>query len=165
MAEGDSLGERLVSGAPVVMTHEAASGTSRRTLRAAWRGFLVFPSLHGYQLGWLPKDAVAGIMLLAIALPGLLATARLAGMPPESGLLAFAAGAVGFAAFGAHRFASVAADPTIAPIFAGTLAALAGADPARYSALAALLALLIGVFLRSWAPRGRAGSPIVSRFP
>lgn len=86
-------------------------------------------------------------MLLAIALPGQLATARLAGMPPESGLLAFVAGAVGFAAFGMHRFASVAADSTIAPIFAGTLAALAGADPARYAALAAVFALLVGLIL------------------
>ncbi|HUC18737.1 MAG TPA: SulP family inorganic anion transporter [Acetobacteraceae bacterium] len=108
---------------------------------------ILFRSLRGYRLGFLPHDAVAGVMLLAIALPGQLATARLAGMPPESGLLAFVAGSIGFAAFGWHRFASVAADSTIAPIFAGTLVVLAGADPARAAALAALLALLVGVIL------------------
>ena len=110
-------------------------------------GARLFRSLRGYRAGFLPRDVVAGMMLLAIALPGQLATARLAGLPPESGLLAFVAGAIGFAAFGAHRFASVAADSTIAPIFAGALATLAGADPARYGALAALLALLVGVIL------------------
>jgi MFS superfamily sulfate permease-like transporter len=60
-------------------------------------------------------------MLAAIAIPGQLATARLAGMPPETGLYAFAAGSLAFAAFGVNRFMSVAADSTIAPIFAGGL--------------------------------------------
>ena len=45
-----------------------------------------FASLRGYQIGWLPRDLVAGLMLAAIAIPGQLATARLAGMPPETGL-------------------------------------------------------------------------------
>jgi hypothetical protein len=53
-----------------------------------------FASLHGYRIGWLPRDIIAGIMLAAIAIPGQLATARLAGMPPETGLYAFAAGSV-----------------------------------------------------------------------
>ena len=78
-----------------------------------------FSSLQGYRIGWLPRDLVAGLMLAAIAIPGQLATARLAGMPPETGLYAFAAGSLAFAAFGANRFMSVAADSTIAPIFAG----------------------------------------------
>ena len=69
-----------------------------------------FASLHGYRIGWLPRDIIAGIMLAAIAIPGQFATARLAGMPPETGLYAFAAGSVFFAAFGANRFMSVAAD-------------------------------------------------------
>jgi transposase len=67
-------------------------------------------------------DTVAGLMLAAISIPGQLATARLARMPPETELYAFAAGSLAFAAFGANRFMSVAADCTIAPIFAGGLA-------------------------------------------
>jgi MFS superfamily sulfate permease-like transporter len=67
---------------------------------------------------------IAGVMLAAIAIPGQLATARLAGMPPETGLHAFAAGSLVFAAFGANRFMSVAADSTIAPIFAGGVASI-----------------------------------------
>lgn len=106
-----------------------------------------FASLRGYRIAWLPSDLVAGLMLLAIALPGQLATARLAGMPPETGIYAFVAGSLAFAAFGANRFMSVAADSTIAPIFAGGLAAIVGARSASYPELATLLALLVGVVL------------------
>ena len=104
-------------------------------------------SLHGYRIGWLPRDLIAGLMLAAIAIPGQLATARLAGMPPETGLYAFAAGSLAFAAFGANRFMSVAADSTIAPIFAGALASLAAAGTPHYAELVTLLALMVGAIL------------------
>ena len=110
---------------------------------AAW----FFASLRGYRIGWLPRDIVAGVMLAAIAIPGQLATARLAGMPPETGLYAFAAGSLVFAAFGANRFMSVAADSTIAPIFAGGLAAMAAVGTPHYSELVTLLALMVGAIL------------------
>jgi MFS superfamily sulfate permease-like transporter len=80
----------------------------------------------------LPRDLVAGLMLSAIAIPGQLATARLAGMPPQTGLYAFAARSLAFAVFGANRFMSVAADSTIAPIFAGGLAAMVLSEVAPY---------------------------------
>jgi sulfate permease, SulP family len=104
-------------------------------------------SLRGYRIGWLPRDFVAGLMLAAIAIPGQLATARLAGMPPETGLYAFAAGSLAFAAFGANRFMSVAADSTIAPIFAGGLASLAAVGSPHYADLVTLLALMVGAIL------------------
>jgi sulfate permease, SulP family len=107
----------------------------------------LFASLRGYRLGWLPRDLVAGLMLAAIAIPGQLATARLAGMPPETGLYAFAAGSLAFAAIGANRFMSVAADSTIAPIFAGGLASLAAHGTPHYAELVTLLALMTGAIL------------------
>jgi MFS superfamily sulfate permease-like transporter len=107
----------------------------------------VFASLHGYRIGWLPGDLIAGLMLAAIAIPGQLATARLAGMPPETGLYAFAAGSLAFAAFGANRFISVAADSTIAPIFAGGIASLAATGTAHYAELVTLVALMVGAIL------------------
>jgi sulfate permease, SulP family len=107
----------------------------------------LFASLRGYRIKWLPRDLVAGLMLAAIAIPGQLATARLAGMPPETGLYAFAAGALAFAALGANRFMSVAADSTIAPIFAGALSSIAAVGTAHYAELATLLAILVGITL------------------
>ena len=106
-----------------------------------------FASLRGYRMAWLTSDLVAGLMLAAIAIPGQLATARLAGMPPETGLYAFAAGSLAFAVFGANRFMSVQADSTIAPIFAGALASMAVVGPLPYGELATLLALMVGVVL------------------
>lgn len=95
----------------------------------------------------LPHDTMAGLLLAAIAIPEQLATARLAGMPPQAGLFTFAAGAVGFAVFGTNRFLSAGADSTIAPIFAGSLALLAVTGTAHYAALAALFSIMVGVVL------------------
>ena len=111
------------------------------------RGGWLFASLRHYDLSWLPGDAIAGLTLAAIAIPEQLATARLVGMPPMTGLLAFAAGSLAFAAFGANRFMSVGADSTIAPIMAGGLAMVAVAGTAHYSGMAAVLALLVGLVL------------------
>jgi SulP family sulfate permease len=95
----------------------------------------------------LPQNALAGLLLAAIAVPEQLATARLAGLPPETGLFAFIAGTIGFAVFGTNRFLSVGADSSIAPIFAGGLAVFAVAGSPQYAALAVLLAAMVGLVL------------------
>ena len=112
----------------------------------------LFASLRGFNASWLPGDAVAAMTLAAIAIPEQLATARLVGMPPMSGLFAFAAGSLAFAAFGANRFMSVGADSTIAPIMAATLAGVAATGTAHYAGMVAVLALLIGVVLLLASP-------------
>jgi MFS superfamily sulfate permease-like transporter len=86
-------------------------------------------------------------MLAAIALPEQLATAKLAGFPPEAGLYAFAAGTIAFAALGTNRFASIGADSTTAPIFAASLGVLAAAGGAAYQGLAGILAIVVGTIL------------------
>ena len=68
-------------------------------------------------------------------------------MPPEAGLYTFAAGAVGFAIFGTNRFLSAGADSTIAPIFAGSLAAMGVAGTAQYPGMVALLSVMVGAVL------------------
>ncbi|MDA8251712.1 MAG: SulP family inorganic anion transporter [Rhodospirillales bacterium] len=108
-----------------------------RDVRRLWRGLLAWP-LH---------DLLAGLLLAATAVPSQLATARLAGLAPESGLIAFVAASVGFAVFGASRYLAAGADSTIAPIFAGSLAALAVTGSAEYAHLAMLLALMVGAIL------------------
>jgi sulfate permease, SulP family len=92
-------------------------------------------------------DLVAGLTLAAIAIPEQMATARLAGLPPHIGFIAFIAGSLAFSAFGSSRFVSVGADSTIAPIFAGALALIATTGTPHYAALASLLALLVGAGL------------------
>ncbi|MBI1219530.1 MAG: STAS domain-containing protein [Rhodobacteraceae bacterium] len=108
---------------------------------------LLFPTLRGLTPAMLPGEVVAALMLLAIAVPEQLATARLMGLPPITGLIAFVAGTVAFAAFGLSRSLSVGADSTIAPIMAAALALLAAPGSPHYAALAGMLATLTGVLL------------------
>ncbi len=108
---------------------------------------LLFPTLRGLGRAALPGELLAALMLLAIAVPEQLATARLMGLAPVTGLVAFAAGSFAFAAFGLTRALSVGADSTIAPIMAATLATLAAPGRADYAALAGMLATLVGLLL------------------
>ncbi|HEV2364436.1 MAG TPA: SulP family inorganic anion transporter [Caulobacteraceae bacterium] len=116
-------------------------------MSAAPAGARILKSLSGYQAGWIAPDLFAGLALAAVAVPEQMATANLAGAAPEAGLVAFVAGAFGFAVFGASRFLSVGADSTIAPVFGGALASFAAAGSAHYLALAAMLALMVGALV------------------
>ena len=107
----------------------------------------VLSSLRGYRRDWLGADALAALALLAIAVPEQLATARLAGLPPATGLYAFVAGTVMFALLGSNRQMSVGADSTIAPLFAVGIAHLALTGSPRYVALVGLLAVVVGVLV------------------
>lgn len=122
----------------------ARTGRPTRRLQGS---AVFFASLRGWRWSWLPHDVAAGLLLTAIAVPEQVATARLAGMPAETGLLAFVAATVGFILLGRSRLLSIGADSTIAPIFAGGLAALAAVGSAQYQALVPILALMVGAIL------------------
>ena len=107
----------------------------------------LFRTLQGATLAGLGPDLAAGLTLAAIAIPEQMATARLGGMAPTVGLVAFVAATLGFVVFGASRRLSAGADSTITPIFAGSLAALATVGSPHYAVLAAALALLVGVIV------------------
>jgi sulfate permease, SulP family len=117
------------------------------TFGAPGRSWPILRSFAGWRPGDLGADVVAGLTLAAIAIPSQMATARLANLTPQIGLLALVAAAIGFALFGDSRRLSVGADSTIAPIFAGALAALAAAGPEHYAASAAVLSLAVGLIL------------------
>jgi SulP family sulfate permease len=108
---------------------------------------LVFPTLRGYRSSWLGPDVLAGLTLVAIAVPEQMATARLANMPAVAGLYAFVAGSLIFAVLGHHRQMSVGADSTIAPIIAVGVAAVAAIGTPRYIHLVSFLALMVGALV------------------
>lgn len=103
------------------------------------------PGLKGASVA-LTGDISAGLTLAAIALPGAMAAAQLAGVSPALGLLAFVIGAVGFALFGAHRTLSVGPDSTIAPMLAAGVAGMAASGSDEGMAII-LLSLMVGVLL------------------
>jgi SulP family sulfate permease len=116
-------------------------------LTQAAKPWIVLRSLQGYRPRFLSHDLVAGLTLAAIAIPEQLATARLGHFSSQIGFSAFLAGSLAFAIFGNNRFLSSGADSTITPIFAGSLALLAVAGSPDYAALAAVLALMVGLVL------------------
>src|ERR1700722_11967120 len=119
---------------------------------SAW---FVPPTLRGYHTSWLGADALAGLSLVAVALPSQMATARLAGVPAAAGLYAFVAGSVLYALFGTNRRLSVGADSTIAPVLAVGVASIAVVGTSRYLTTMAFAALLVGGLL----PRAVGGPP------
>jgi high affinity sulfate transporter 1 len=104
-------------------------------------------SLRGYRRAWLGADALASLALLVIAVPEQLATSRLAGMPPVTGLYAFVTGTLMFGLLGSNPQMSVGADSTIAPLFAVGVAHLASTGSPHYIALVGLLAVVVGVIV------------------
>jgi sulfate permease, SulP family len=108
---------------------------------------LFFPSLRGYQRSWLGPDVLAGLTLVAIAVPEQMATARLAAMPAVTGLYVFLAGSLLFAVFGRSHHLSIGADSTIAPVFLVGVAAIAAVGTPRYQHLVSFLALMVGALV------------------
>ncbi len=105
------------------------------------------PTLRGYRAAWLGADALAGLTLVAVAVPGQMATARLAGLPVMAGLYAFVAASLVYALLGPNRHLSVGADSTIAPLLATGVASVAAAGTSGYGTVMAFTALLVGGLL------------------
>jgi high affinity sulfate transporter 1 len=105
------------------------------------------PSLKGYRREWFAPDLIAAVTLLVIAVPEQLATSRLAGMPPVTGLYAFIAGSIVFALLGASPQLSVGADSTIAPLFAAGIGVFAASGGEHYVDLVGILAVMAGAIV------------------
>src|ERR1700678_3065461 len=101
------------------------------------------PTLRGYHVAWLGADVLAGLTLVAVALPSQMATARLADLPAVVGLYAFVAGSLLYALLGTNRHLSVGADSTIAPVLAAGVASVAAVGSAGYGSAVAFTALLV----------------------
>jgi high affinity sulfate transporter 1 len=101
--------------------------------------------LRGYRRDWLRPDALAGVTVAAYLVPQVMAYAAVAGLTPVTGLWVIVGSLLVYTVFGSSRQLSVGPESTTALMTAVTIAPLAAGDPARYAALAALLALLVGV--------------------
>ena len=100
---------------------------------------------RGYERSWLRGDVVAGVTVAAYMVPQVMAYATVAGLPPVVGLWAALAPLVVYAVLGSSRQLSVGPESTTALMTATALAPLAAGDPARFAALAAAAALVVGV--------------------
>ncbi|RIV39731.1 SulP family inorganic anion transporter [Micromonospora radicis] len=100
--------------------------------------------LRHYDRITLRHDLIAGLTVAVMLVPQSMAYAALAGMPPVTGLYAAIVPLVAYALLGSSGTLAVGPVAITALMTGAALAPLAGGDPARYAALAGLLALLVG---------------------
>jgi SulP family sulfate permease len=105
----------------------------------------LFPSLVGYQRGWLAPDVIAGLTVWAVLVPEALAYATIAGVSPVVGLYAVPPALVLYAAFGSSRHLVVGPASAAALLSAAAVAELATTGSDDYLALTAGLALVTGI--------------------
>jgi len=104
-------------------------------------------TLRGYQLSWLRRDVVAGLVLTSLLVPQGMAYAELAGLPAITGLYTSVLCLLGYAVFGPSRVLVLGPDSSLGPMIAATILPLIGAngDPQRAVELASMLALITGL--------------------
>jgi MFS superfamily sulfate permease-like transporter len=112
----------------------------------AWR-FPLFRSLDGYRWRWLPRDLMAGLLILTLAVPLSMGMAEVAGVPPIAGLYSCVLPLIAYALLGSSPQLVVALDASTAALVAAAVAPLAAGDPVRYAGLAGLVAIIVGVML------------------
>ena len=114
-------------------------------LKALRDSFPVSPSLKGSDSTLLRSEFVVAITVFAVLVPSAMAFGDLAGVTPVAGLYVALGAMVMYALFGSSRQVIMGPEATSAILTATAVAPLAGGDPVRYAALAALTAILVGV--------------------
>jgi sulfate permease, SulP family len=93
----------------------------------------------------LRPELVVAVTVFAVLVPSAMAYGDLAGVNPVAGLYVALGAMLMYALFGTSRQVIMGPEATSAILTATAVAPLAGGDPARYAALAAMTALLVGV--------------------
>lgn len=110
--------------------------------------------ITGYKYAWLRSDLIAGVVLAAYLLPAGIADASLANLPPEAGLYACLFSGLVFWLFCSSRHTVVTTTSAISLLVGASLGDMAGGEPSRFAAMAACVALLVGVMsLVTWLLR------------
>src|SRR5213592_653983 len=118
-----------------------------RRWRGSPRGWPVLQGMLPIERSRVPAEALAGLMLAALGIPGALGYAKIAGMPLVTGLYTMLLPMAVFAVLGSSRHLVVAADSATAAILAAALTGLAAVGSPEYVRLAGLAALLTGAML------------------
>ncbi|MFL5674670.1 MAG: SulP family inorganic anion transporter [Chloroflexota bacterium] len=120
----------------------AVGGVSVSRRLEAWiPGIRVFRT---YDRAWLPRDLIAGIVLVTLLVPQGMAYAELAGLPAITGLYTTVVCLVAYALVGPSPVLVLGPDSSLGPMIAATILPLAGGDQQQAIALAGVLALLVG---------------------
>ena len=111
---------------------------------------LRFPVLRGLlpiKGSQFPLEVLAGLTLAALAIPEVMGYTKISGTPVITGLYTMIVPMLLFAFIGSSRHLVVSADSATAAILAAGLVGLANSGSNEYMALAAVLAIMAGVFV------------------
>lgn len=106
----------------------------------------IVQALKGYKAAWLGKDVSAGFAIAAVGLPSAIAYPAIAGLPPEMGLYASIFAAIGYALVGPSERLITGPDAPTMIMLAAVFATLGSVHPESRAALAAAIAVVVGVY-------------------
>ncbi len=134
------------SGDPVAFSVSGSQPFREASRRRTWRNYVpLLSDLSGYSRKWFRADVVAGVTIATLAVPQSMAYAQTAGMPAAAGLYGLMLPVALYALLASSRALVTGPTATSALLVVPAVAPLADGDPVRYVALAAMLALLVGV--------------------
>ena len=102
--------------------------------------------LRDYKSAWLRDDLVAGLVITVMLVPVGMAYSEAAGLPAIYGLYATIIPLLAYALFGPSRVLVLGPNSSLAPMIAAAVLPLAAGDPQHAVSVAAMLALLTGLF-------------------
>ena len=102
-------------------------------------------TLRHYQVGWLPNDIVAGLVLSTMLVPVGMAYAVASGLPGIYGLYATIVPLLAYAVFGPSRILVLGPDSSLAAVILGVVLPLSAGDPQHAVALAGMMAVVSGI--------------------
>ncbi|MBL8705124.1 MAG: sulfate permease [Rhodospirillales bacterium] len=117
-----------------------------RVTAAGWQRWLPgLATLRRYEVGWLPSDLMAGLVLTTMLVPVGVAYAQASGVPGIYGLYATIVPLLAYALFGPSRILVLGPDSSLAAIILAVVLAHSGGDPGRAIALASAMAVVSGI--------------------
>ena len=101
--------------------------------------------LPQYKWGqWLTPDIIAGLTTWGVVIPTVIASASLAGMPPETGIYTVLAALLAYAIFGTGKQTVASSTQASAVMLASTVLLFTPADQAGYLVVAAAAVFIVG---------------------
>jgi high affinity sulfate transporter 1 len=102
-------------------------------------------TLSRYEVAWLPRDLMAGLVLTTMLVPVGIAYAVASGVPGIYGLYATIVPLLAYALFGPSRILVLGPDSSLAAVILAVVLPLSGGDPMRAVALASMMAIVAGL--------------------
>ncbi|MEZ2131629.1 MULTISPECIES: SulP family inorganic anion transporter [unclassified Sinorhizobium] len=102
-------------------------------------------NLEGYRANWLRNDVSAGLAIAAVGLPSAIAYPAIAGLPAQTGIYASIVPLIAYALVGPSRQLIVGPDAATMTVLAAIMVTVPAGSMSDRVAVAALLALAVGV--------------------